>query len=87
MAASLRVGCAGCPAEERDPRMHMMAERRSEKLSLHLSQLIVWLYGWWNFVDIMVASLLYVVATEGPIPPATENTRGEKQPCSISLTL
>ena len=67
--------------------MHMMAERRSEKLSLHLSQLMVWLYGWWNFVDIMVASLLYVVAAEGPIPPATETTRGEKQPCSISLTL
>ena len=33
------------------------------------------------------AILLYTVVAIGPIPPEIENTRGAKEPCSISLTL
>ena len=33
------------------------------------------------------AITLYTVVAMGPIPPAVENTKGEKDPCSISLTL
>ena len=32
------------------------------------------------------AILLYTVVAMGPISPAVENTKGEKDPCSISLT-
>ena len=86
MAASLRIGCAGCPADERDPRIHMISDRRREKVSRHLGQLMVWLYCWLNLVEIIVANLLYTTVADGPIPPDTEKTRGEKQPCSTSLT-
>ena len=87
MAASLRIGCGGCPADERDPRIHMISDRRREKVSRHLTQLMVCLYCWLNLVEIIVANLLYTTVGDGPIPPDTEETRGEKQPCSTSLTL
>ena len=86
MAASLRIGCAECPADERDPRIHMISDWR-EKVSRHLSQLMVWLYCWLKLVEIIVANLLYTTVADGPIPLDTEKTRGEKQPCSTSLTL
>ena len=87
MVASLRIGCAGCPADERDPWIHMLSDRRREKVSRHLSQLMVGLYCWLNLVEIIVANLLYTTVADGPISPDTEKTSVEKQPCSTSLTL
>ena len=46
---------------DRDPRMHMTAERSSEKLSLHLIQFIVLLHGLFSFAAMSSASLLYTV--------------------------
>ena len=34
-----------------------------------------------------VAIRLYTTVAIGPIPPDVENTSGEKEPCSTSLTL
>ena len=67
--------------------MHMIAERSSEKLSLHRNQNRVLLYGCLRFSAIMVAIHLYTTVAIGPIPPEVENTRGEKDPCSTSITL
>ena len=58
-----------------------------EKLILHLSHLMVRLYGCECFVVRRDASLLYVTVAAAPIPPAAEKTNGVKVPCSISLTL
>ena len=67
--------------------MHMIAERSSEKLSLHRIQNRVLLYGCLRFSAIMVAIRLYTTVAIGPIPPEVEKTRGEKDPCSTSITL
>ena len=61
----------------------MIAERSKEKLSLHCNQKRVVEYGSCILSAINDAILLY---TMEPIPPAVENTKGEKDPCSISLT-
>ena len=65
----------------------MIAERSKEKLSLHRNQKRVVEYGSCLLSAINDAILLYTVVAMGPIPPAVENTKGEKDPCSISLTL
>ena len=67
--------------------MHIIADRNKEKLSLHLSQNRVELYGWLCFSAMSEAIPLHTVVAIGPIPPEIENTRGAKEPCSISLTL
>ena len=64
------------------PQRHMIAERSKEKCSLHRNQKRVVLLSAIN--DVI---LLYTVVAMGPIPPAAENIKGEKDPCSISLTL
>ena len=63
----------------------MIAERSKEKLSLHRNQKRVVEYGSCLLSAINDAILLYTVVAMGPIPPAVENTKGEKYPCSISL--
>ena len=65
----------------------MIAERSKEKLSLHRNQKRVVEYGSCLLSAINDAILLYTVVAMGPIPPAVDNTEGEKDPCSISLTL
>ena len=65
----------------------MIAERSKEKLSLHRNQKRVVEYSSCLLSAINDAILLYTVVAMGPIPPAVENTKGEKDPCSISLTL
>ena len=40
----------GCPCDKCDPRRHVMAEHRSEKLNLHLSQNMVQLNDWWDSI-------------------------------------
>ena len=72
--------------EDLDPRRHIMANLSREKLSLRLSQCIVWLYGLY-LSAIREAGLLYTTIVEVLMPPAVENTRGENEPCSISRTL
>ena len=62
----------------------MIAERSKEKLSLHRNQKRVVEYGSCLLSAINDAILLYTVVAMGPIPPAVENTKGEKDPCSIS---
>ena len=80
------TGClAGWWAAERDPRMHMIADLSSEKLSLHRSQCTILLYGLSCFSAISEASLLYTTVAVVPMPPDVENTSGENDPCSISL--
>ena len=69
-----------------EPQMHIMADLRSEKFSLHLSQCKVELYALPCFSAKREASLLYTTVAMGPIPPAAEKNSGEKEPCSISLT-
>ena len=65
----------------------MIAEGNREKLSLHLIQWRVLLYGLSCFWAIMEAIFLYTVVAVGPIPPGVEKTSGEKDLCSISLIL
>ena len=56
----------------------MIAERSNEKLSLHRNQKRVVEYGSCLLSAINDAILLYTVVAMGPIPPAVENTKGEK---------
>ena len=70
----------------RDPLRHMMADRRREKFSLHLSQWRVLLYDVLRLSARREANLLYTMVAVFSIPPALENTSGENEPCSISLT-
>ena len=65
----------------------MIAEWSREKLSLHRNQKRVVEYSSCLLSAINDAILLYTVVAMGPIPPAVENTQGEKDLCSISLTL
>ena len=51
-------GPAGWWIEERDPLRHLMANLRSEKLNLHLSQCMVLLYGLSYLLAMSVAILL-----------------------------
>ena len=46
--------------------------------------LCVVLYCWLCFSEMSAASLLYAVVVVGPMPPEVLNTRGVKDPCSIS---
>jgi len=73
--------------EDLDPRKHITAERRREKLSLHLSQFMVLLYGLLCLSAMSEAIPLYTTFAVAPMPPATEKTRGENDPCSTSLIL
>ena len=73
--------------EDLDPRRHMIAERSSENLNLHLSQLIDLLYPFLCLSAIIEASRLYTTFAVDPIPPAVEKTRGENEPRSISRIL
>ena len=63
-----------------------MANLRSEKLNLHLSQCMVLLYGLSYLLAMSVAIILYTTVAVAPMPPEVENTSREKDPCSISLT-
>ena len=51
---------------DREPRMHIMADLRSEKFSLHLSQCKVELYALPCFSAMREASLLYTTVAMGP---------------------
>jgi len=52
--------------EDLDPRKHITAERRREKLSLHLSQFMVLLYGLLCLSAISEAILLYTTFAVAP---------------------
>ena len=65
----------------------MMDERRREKLSLHLSQCSVLLFGCFCFSAMRVASLRYTIVAAGPTPPDVEKMSGVKEACSTSLIL
>ena len=71
--------------------LHRISGEKTTKLptlmSLHCNQKRVVEYGSCLLSAINDAILLYTVVAMGPIPPAVENTKGEKDPCSISLTL
>ena len=69
-----------------EPRMHMIADLSSEKFNLHLSQCSVELYEFPRFSARRDANLLYTMEAMLPMPPAAENTNGEKEPCSTSRT-
>ena len=58
--------------EDLDPRKHITAERRREKLSLHLSQFMVLLYGLLCLSAISEAILLYTTFAVATMPPATK---------------
>ena len=63
---------------DREPRMHIMADLRREKFSLHLSQCRVELYAFPYFSAKREASFLYTIVAIGPIPPAAEKTVGRR---------
>ena len=62
--------------------MHMIADLSSEKYNLHLSQCSVEPYEFPRFSPRRDANLLYTMDAMPPMPPAAENTSGEKEPCS-----
>ena len=64
----------------------MIEDRSREKFSLHWIQCIVLLKGLLCFSAIIDAILLYTTVAVVPMPPDVEKTKGEKDPCSISLT-
>ena len=72
---------------ERVPRMQRSEDRRSEKESLQRIQFIILEYGVSFFIDASDAILLNTILASLPIPPVEENTEGENEPCSMSLTL
>jgi len=48
----------GLPAEKHDPLRRMIEEQSRDKLNLHWSQLIVWLYDWLCLMATIDASFL-----------------------------
>ena len=66
--------------------MQIIADLHKKKHSLHLIQEREVEYSVSLFSDINKASCLYVVSAALPRPPEVENTRGVKEPCSISST-
>ena len=60
---------------------------KSENKSLQRIQLITLEYGVSFLTDTSDAILLNTILASLPIPPVEENTKGENEPCSISLTL
>ena len=58
--------------------MHIMANLRREKFSLHLSQCRVKLYALPCFSAKREASFLYATVAIRPIPPAAEKTVGRR---------
>ena len=62
-----------------------MADLRSEKLNLQLSQCMVLLYGLSYLLTMSVAILLYTTVAVAAMPPEVENTSREEDPCSISV--
>ena len=79
-------GLTGWWRAEHNPRRNMMADRRREKISLHLIQFIVLLVGLLCFSAIIAVILLYTMVAVSPMPPDVDKTSEEKDPCSISLT-
>ena len=70
-----------------DPRRHMTTKWSSEKLSLHLNQCSVLLFGLLCLSAMSEAILLYTTVVVFPLPPAVKKTSGQNAPCSTSLTL
>ena len=64
--------------EDLDPLRHITAECRREKLSLHLSQFMVLLYGLLCLSAISEAILLYTTFAVAPMPPAVEKNEGKE---------
>ena len=85
LVSEIRIGATGWPKVEWVPRRQVTAGWSRGKLILHLYHPMVRLYGCECFVARRDASLLYVTVAAVPIPPAAEQTKGVKVPCSISL--
>ena len=68
------------------PRMHMTADLRMTKDSLHLNQPMRVLYGTSRFRDSKSAKCLWKACASLPIPPEVESISGVKVPCLISST-
>ena len=77
---------AGCRFDNLAPLMAWIADRRSEKVSLHLNQPMVLLYGKSHFSAKTEASRLLKIVASFPIPPVVERTSGVKDECSTSRT-
>ena len=70
----------------RDPRRHITAERRSEKLTRHRSHPMTAEYGIASFAARREARRLNVTRADGPKPPDAAKTRGVKEAISTSRT-
>ena len=68
----------------RDPRRHITAERRSEKLTRHRSHPMTAEYGIASFAARREARRLNVTRADGPKPPDAAKTRGVKEAISTS---
>ena len=72
---------------ERAPQMHMSVDRISEKLRVHHSHPMVFVYVCACFSHSIDASVLSNTLAAVPMPPTAENTRGVNELCSTSRNL
>ena len=70
-----------------EPRKHSRADLIKLKESLVLIQDITMEYGLSSLSEIFWASNLWYIAHSLPIAPFDPNTKGVKEPCSISSTV
>ena len=70
----------------RDPRRHITAERRSEKITRHRSHPMTAEYGIASFAARREARRLNVTRADGPKPPDAAKTGGVKEAISTSRT-
>ena len=70
----------------RVPLKHRIADRMLITDILCLNQCIIFANGKSFFFEIFSASLLKKISASLPQPPSVEKTRGENEPCSISIT-
>ena len=88
MGLSIRLSAfTGLWKDDLAPLKHMIAESMSEKATLLRIIFIVELYEEECFSEIMEASLLNTMDTEGPQPPVVARTIGVNEACSTSITL
>ena len=80
-----RSSRVACPDDDRAPRRHVMADRRSEKEVLTLSHAMTVQYGWSCLVASNDASRLYAVVVIFDILPVVEKINGVNDPSSTSL--
>ena len=71
------------PMDDLEPLMHQIWDMSNEKLSIHRTTFITWLYCWSRFTASIDTILLNVTCAALPIPPIADRAMGVKDLCSI----